>query len=129
MSYTSIRKFRIWKYSVSLSFLLLRSSYSKEEKTGKFNIDIEFTGVDYLDIPITLHGISIEEIKENLPEKFAKYQNSSRYRVFQITPNANHYIVAANYVVGKNKWDHGEDRMMNLSLKYDEILAMYPPRG
>jgi len=128
MPYVSFRKFRIWGYSVSHSFLLLRSSYNKEEKTGKFNIDIEFEDVDYLDIPVTLHGISIEEIKENLPEKLAKYQGSSRYSVFQISSNPNHYIVAANYFVGKNKWDPGENRMVNLSLKYDEILARYPPR-
>ena len=122
MSYTSDRKFRMWAYSVSHSFLLLRSTYNPDEERRGFNIDIEFVGVDYLDMPITLQGISIEELKEGLPEKFSKYQNSVRYRVFQIKSDANYYIVAANYLVGKNSWI-GEDRMINSSLKYDKILA------
>lgn len=122
MSYTSSRKFRIWAYSVSHSFLLLRSTYNPDEERHGYNIDIEFAGVDYLDIPATLQGIVIEELKDNLPEKFAKYQNSLRHRVFLIKSDANYYIVAANYLVGKNDWI-GEDRMINSSLKYDKILA------
>jgi hypothetical protein len=128
MPYTSIRKFRIWGYSVSHSFLLLRSSYNPDEERRGFNIDIEFVDVDYLDVPMSLDGISIEELKENLPEKFKKYQNSPRFRVFQIKSDVNYYTVAANYLVGKNDWI-GEDRMINSSLKYDEILTTYPKRG
>jgi hypothetical protein len=122
MSYTSTRKFRMWAYSVSHSFLLLRSSYNPEEERRGFNIDIEFVDVDYLDLPATLQSISVEELKENLPDKFAKYQNSPRYKVFQIKSNAIYYIVAANYLVGQNSWI-GEDRMINAYLKYDKILA------
>ena len=112
----------MWAYSVSHSFLLLRSSYNPDEEKHGYNIDIEFVDVDYLDMPGTLQGISIEELKENLPEKFMKYQNSLRYRVFQIKSDINYYIVAGNYLVGKNNWI-GESRMINPSLKYDKILA------
>ena len=122
MLYTSSRKFRIWAYSVSHSFLLLRSTYNEDEEKNGFNIDIEFAGVEYLDMPITLQGITIEELKENLPEKFTKYQNSIRYRVFRIESDTNYYIVAANYLVGRDNWI-GEDRMINSSLIYDKILA------
>ena len=76
MSYTSDRKFRMWAYSCSHSFLILRSTFNSDEDKYGYNIDIEFAGVEYLDTPMTLNGISIEELKEDLPEKFKKYQNS-----------------------------------------------------
>jgi len=123
MPYTSDRKFRMWAYSCSHSFLLLRSTFNSDEDKYGYNIDIEFAGVEYLDTPMTLNGISIEELKEDLPEKFKRYQNSKWYRVFQIKSDVNYYIVAANYLVGKNSWMHDEDRMINSSLKYDKILA------
>jgi hypothetical protein len=112
----------MWAYSVSHSSLLLRSSYNPDEDRRGFNIDIEFAGVDYLDLPMILNGISIEELKENLPEKFSRYQDPLHYRVFQIKSDTNYYVVAANYLVGKNKWID-KDRMIDPFLKYDEILA------
>jgi hypothetical protein len=126
MSYTSNRVFKIWAYSVSHSFLLLRSSNNEEDEIKAmqegFNIDIEFVGVDYLDMPAILQGISIEELKENIPEKFSQYQNSLGHRVFEIKSKNNYYIVAASYQVGKNNWLN-EDRILNPYLEYDEILA------
>ena|SRR5689334_18174303 len=122
MPYTSNRKFRMWGYSVSHCFLLLRSTYNEDQEKNGYNIDIEFAGVEYLDVPTTLQGISIEELTENLPEKFSKYQGSLRHRVFQIRSEANYYIVAANYLVGKNTSE--EDKMINSFLKYDKILAI-----
>jgi hypothetical protein len=126
MSYTSNRVFKIWAYSVSHSTLLLRSTNDEEDEvkamSDGFNIDIEFSWVGYLDLPRKLSGVSIEELKENIPEKFSQYTASLGYRVFKINSDKTYYIVAGNYVVGKNNWLN-EDRILNAYLDYDEIIA------
>jgi hypothetical protein len=123
MSYISNRIFKIWSYSVSHSFLLLRSNGNSDEILEEnYNIDIEFGGVGYMDLPAILRTISIQEIKDNIPEKFKKYSRSLGYKVFAIKSDETFYVVAGSYRVGKNKWGN-EDRILNPSLEYDEILA------
>jgi hypothetical protein len=125
MSYISDRIFKIWSYSVSHSFLLLRSTNNEEDEVLRegYNIDIEFGGVGYLNLPVILQGISIQEIKEDIPEKFKRYLPSLGHRVFEIKSDETYYIIAGSYRVGKNNWGDNEDRIFNPSLEYDEILA------
>jgi hypothetical protein len=126
MSFISNRVFKLWAYSVSHSFLLLRSPNNEEDEVKAmeegYNIDIEFVGVDYLDLPSILRGIEINELKENIPEKFNHYSILKGYKVFEIKSDKTYFIVAANYLVGKNNWVN-EDRMLNPTLEYDEILT------
>ena len=51
-------------------------------------------------------------------------ENAYEYVHIQIKSDVNYYIVAANYLVGKNSWMHDEDRMINSSLKYDKIRLL-----
>jgi hypothetical protein len=126
MSYRSNRVFKILAYSVSHSFLLLRSSNNEDDEIKAmqegYNIDIELVGVGYIDLPAILHGIEINELRSNIPEKFSKFSASLGYRVFEIKSDKTYFIVAANYLVGKNNWIN-EDRILNPTLEYDEILA------
>lgn len=128
MNYLSNRIFRIWAYTVSHCFLLLRSPQLFEDVEGysnatNYNVDIEFWGVAYLELPDILKGITVKEIIENIPEKFHKYSTSLGYKVFEIKSESNFfYVVAAGYRVGKNNWDN-EDRILNPNLEYDEIIA------
>jgi hypothetical protein len=128
MIYESDRSFQIWAYTVSHSFLLLRSPMILEDVDGysfsmNHNIDIEFSGVGYVDLPDMMHGVWIEEIIQDIPAKFNRYSASLGYKVFEIK-SAEHsfYIVAGGCRVGKNNWVT-EDRVSNFMLKYDEILA------
>jgi hypothetical protein len=128
MNYRSDRVFRIWAYTVSHSFLLLRSPQLFEDVEGysittNHNVDIEFWGIGYIDLPDMLKGITIKEIQESIPEKFKKYSNSSGYKVFKIKSEGSFfYVVASGCRIGKNNWDC-ENRISNPNLDYDEIVA------
>ena len=129
MIYTSNRSFRFWAYTVSHNVLLLRSSLTFEDVDGydpsmKYNIDIEFNGVGYIDIPDTIDGIELEEIAKELPKKFQRYSKSMGYKVFEIKSDGKlYYIIAAGYMIGKNAWIE-QNRILNPDLRHDEILAM-----
>src|SRR5262245_52183856 len=56
--FTSDRLFRVWDWSVSHCRLLIRSPRSGQDPTER-NIDIAFYGVFYLELPESLHGISV----------------------------------------------------------------------
>jgi hypothetical protein len=121
------RKFKLWAYTVSHSFLILRSplKFSDEEGYSDFydyNIDIEFSAVAYLDIPNMLRDIQIHELSINVPKKLEYYKKKLGFKVFEIQSESNfYYIVAGGYRIGKNKWI-SEDRIQDMSLEYDEIL-------
>jgi hypothetical protein len=121
--FNSTRFFQIWIYTVSHSRLILRSVNNKERDVNGFNIDIEFWGVGYLELSDKFNGISIQEIKEDKPEKFSKYSESLGYKVFEVRSNGiNSYIVAAGCRVGGNNWEN-ENRILNPDLEYNEIFA------
>lgn len=85
------------------------------------NIDIEFSAVEYLDIPRSLSGIWINDVTGNAPKKFSNF--SPRFKVYEIKSEEKIYhIVAGGYRIGKNEWGL-EDRISNMTLEYDEILA------
>lgn len=122
------RTYKIWAYTVSHNFLILRSPMAFKDVEGyseynSFNVDIEFTAVVYLDLPSIIHGIAIKECTENIPEKFKHYCEGTGNKLFEILSEGKfYYIVAGGYRIGKNTWI-AEDRISNLSLEYDEILA------
>ena len=130
MNYTSDRVFKIWAYTVSHCILLLRSSqlyYDVEGYTPSmnFNIDVEFWGVGFLDLPDMLSGIIIKEIRSNIPEKFNYYSSSLGYKAFEIqSKGQSFYIIAAGCRIGRNRWGI-ENRVSNPMLEYDEILAFF----
>lgn len=128
MEYNSKRLFKVWAYTVSHSFLLLRSPMLFEDLEGysdetRFNIDIEFTTVFYLDIPSKLEGIAISEITNEIPDKIKHYASSSGSKIFEIRSNEDRfYIASGGFKVGENYW-LSDDRVTNFDLEYDEVLA------
>lgn len=131
MNYTSNRVFRIWNYSVSHSTLLLRGLQKITDENDVaiesiFNIDVEFWDTCYIEIPNSLKGIEIREIKENIPRRLTKFIKSDS-TVFQIeSENQKFYIIAYGYAIGKNSWTN-KDRIQDPYLEYDEIIKRYPP--
>jgi hypothetical protein len=128
MTYTSKRPFKMWAYTVSHGFLILRSPMLFEDLEGyseetNFNIDIEFIAVVYLDIPSLLNGVTISEITDDIPDKIKHYASSSGSKVFEIKSDGDcFYVVAGGFRIGKNYWV-SEDKILNMNLEYDEVLA------
>ncbi|WP_139166133.1 hypothetical protein [Chryseobacterium jejuense] len=97
--------------------------YSEETS---FNIDLEFSFVEYMDLKTTWDSISIsvverENLRSDLKEKFDLYEG----KIFEIESNKEKsYIVAYSLLIGINKWGL-DDRIFNhqMNLKHDEILV------
>lgn len=134
MTFYSNRKFKIWAYTVSHSSLLIRSIMQYDDEEGysegtSYNIDLEFSFVEYMDIKAVWDSISVSTVeKENLTsdlkEKFGSYEG----KIFEIESNKEKtYIVAHNLLIGTNKWGL-EDRIFNyhMNLRHDEILVSIP---
>jgi len=124
MLFYSIRLFQIWIYTVSHSILLLRSTNNEDEEENGYNIDIEFWGVAYLELPDMLNGLKIQKLDSNIPNKFNKYTKKIGCDIFEILSENNlYYVVAVGCRVGKNNW-LSENRVINPNLDYEEILAV-----
>ena len=134
MIFYSNRKFKIWAYTVSHSSLLLRSVMQYDDQEGyseetSYNIDLEFSFVEYMDVKTTWDSISIsvvekENLRSDLKEKFDSYEG----KIFEIESHKEKtYIVAHNLLIGTNKWGL-DDRIFNynINLKHDEILVSIP---
>lgn len=121
------RHFRIWGYTVSHSGLLLRSEQkyhdvANYDESKGFNIDIEFNGVSYINLPSDLYGLTLRQVISEVPQSLLSFVKFER-KVFEISSNkAIYYVVAHSYLVGKNNW-LTEDRLTNFGLHHDEILA------
>jgi len=115
----------LWAYSISHSSLLLRGAASGEEQdSSMFDIDIEFGGVGYLDLPIFLIGLKIRAVTEVTPDKWSKFRNSMGFTTFEIISDHTYHVIAANCTVGTHRWLNG-DRLTDPTLEYDQILASY----
>lgn len=134
MIFYSNRKFKIWAYTVSHSSLLLRSVMQYDDQEGyseetSYNIDLEFSFVEYMDIKTIWDSISIsivekENLTSDLKEKFGSYEG----KIFEIESNKEKtYIVAYSVLIGTNKWGL-DDRIFtcDMNLKHDEILVSFP---
>jgi hypothetical protein len=106
--------------------MILRSQVWRDESQEDYpnTIDIEFWGIDYLDLPTIFRGISIEiDTFNDCPKLLIHKSNGSK--VFKIiSEQAICYVVAAGCVVGKSNWMN-EDRLDNFSLNYDEVLMKF----
>ena len=129
MVFISDRIFRIWAYTVSHCFLILRSPQLFEDVEGyanatNHNVDVEFWGVSYLDLPDILRGVKIKELKQDVPGRLEKYLIYKGTRIFELESEEHlFYVVAGGCRVGKNNWVN-EDRISNPDLEYDEIVAL-----
>ncbi|WET51329.1 hypothetical protein PYS58_09330 [Chryseobacterium indologenes] len=100
--------------------------YSEETS---YNIDLEFSFVEYMDVKTTWDSISIsvvekENLRLDLKEKFGSYEG----KIFEIESNkVKTYIVAYSLLIGTNKWGL-EDRIFNnhMKLEHDDILVSFP---
>lgn len=124
--FTHNRIFRIWSYTISHKWLIIRGNQTIAEgqddyHPDDFNVDIEFTGVCYLQMPSSFDGLSISEIGISEKHELASY-NGKIFKLNNETQTG--YIVADGFIVGKNKW-FGKDRIHDMGLKHDEILAEY----
>jgi hypothetical protein len=128
MIYQSPRKFRIEAATVSHSMLILRSIMQFDEDnaplvSAPFNIDIEFCGVEYLEMPRQLDGLSIA-LMTNAPDRLKQFvSRGPGLHLFCLHSKSDvFYIVAAGFQIGTNTWEYAT-RLENLDLIYDEILA------
>ncbi len=134
MIFCSNRKFKIWAYTVSHSSLLIRSVMKYDDEDGyseetSYNIDLEFSFVEYMDVKNTWDSISISVVeKENLEPGLKKKIDSYEGNIFEIESNKEKsYIVAYSLLIGTNKWGL-EDRIFNnhVKLEHDDILVSLP---
>src|SRR5690348_9275243 len=106
-SYFNSRTFQFWEFRVSHGSLLVRSPQT-ESKGWATNIDIAFTGVEYVALPRFLRGI---EILEAQPEDLRELEI---ILAKQILPSSVHIlaslgqrfrIVAASIKIEENQKD------------------------
>lgn len=103
-SFTS-RRFQTWEFKVSHGQLLIRSPKTAECPT---NVDLIFTGVEYMDLPRFLGGIELDDpkeadvsiIRERLDKQFASDS------MFVITTGSHrYYVVAAALKISEHELD------------------------
>lgn len=129
MNEFSKRLFKFWAYTVSHSFLILRSPRVFPDQDGyddalEYNIDIEFSAVAYLDVPTIMNGLIINQMEYNIPEKLIHYKLDLGYQIYEIESEGRfYYIVASSCRIGKSRWV-SEDRIQNMDLKYEEIIII-----
>jgi len=123
-SYESSRNFRLWKYSPSHSTLLLRSNKSEEIiDEQESTIDIDFTDVKYVELPISLTGVRLQEAVE-VPAKIREIKQDGK--VFElISGNRVFYVVAWRCIVGRGEMDYDETIYSSRDYKYDEIIVQF----
>ena len=134
MIFQSNRTFRIWAYSVSHESLVIRSlmTYEDQEDYNEqtdHNIDLEFWGVSFINLPSTLPNLGVKLVEIiNLPEYINRECCQYDEKAFEITGEGKlFYVLASSLLIGKYKWFQG-DRIFDvgLNLKHDEIIAFIP---
>lgn len=126
--FSNNRNYKLWHYYSSHNCLIIRSEkqYPDVKYQNKYDsnctIDIEFTGVEYVDIPASLEKIAIN-IVEDIPKKFLKFINKNE-KVFQISTNSinNYYIIASNLIIGESDWGFDKDKLSDINLEYSNIV-------
>lgn len=99
------RKFQIWAYNVSHGTLLLRSPRSE---ASQLNVDLLFSGVEFVLLPRYLNGITFFEmsVSDNyfISEHFGELKNCQK--PFKIkSKSKTYYIIAAACHETKNDMD------------------------
>ena len=84
----SERRFQIWKYTVSHSELLVRSTKSTEFST---RIDVFFKGVTEFHLPTIFTGLSVVEVSDAVAQKLCILRQapclSGKVKIFKIQGN------------------------------------------
>jgi hypothetical protein len=89
-----------------------------------YNIDIEFWGTQYMELPSLFKGIQIQMYEGDIPDNLQKFKVDIDNKIFQLsTGNSLHYIIAAGCRVGKNSWI-SENRILDPTLDYEETIAI-----
>ncbi len=86
MNYQSDRNFALWDYTVSHAQLLLRSPASSDDPD---NIDVVLVGVETLEIPTRMHGLTITG-----PEPLER-RPGDPISIFRLTSEGNEFRVTA----------------------------------
>ncbi|GAA4055566.1 hypothetical protein GCM10022409_48520 [Hymenobacter glaciei] len=110
--YKSDKEFNLVDASVSHSELLLRSDKIGNE--DGFNIDIIFSGVEYLQMPSLLNGLSIyRDSEKKFGYKKVDWMLGKKLAsVFNIKSGGDdYYIVAFDFIVFQNKLAFGESSL------------------
>lgn len=96
------RQFRLWYYQVSHCEAIIRS---KKSNVDDMNIDIYFTGIDYMEVPWIFNGLLIESATEEdrlyLSQKLDKDVPIEKIVVL-ISEEKKFYVIAAQIKVMKN---------------------------
>ena len=106
----SNRKFKFWFYQISHSEAIIRSPKVDLDKVYDTNIDIYLGDISYIEIPLILYGLQIEEGKEQdkiyLSQKLGKDIPVEKIIVL-ISESKRYYVVASIIEVWENNLDHG----------------------
>lgn len=122
------RAFKVWSYTVSHSFLIIRSpqKYNDMEnfrEDQQFNIDIEFFAVEYVNIPMEINTFNIISVNSEATEINNYVKRDRQNKLFEISIDDKIYhIIAGGFIIGKNNWV-SEDRITNNLLVHDEIIV------
>jgi hypothetical protein len=98
--FTSDRYFTIFDFHISHSQLLLRSSKGEKHQS---NVDVIFFNVKFLQTPVSLWGISIEEIAESdaqlleLKHQFGEIEYKAS-RVYSVTTKKKEFYVICSFI-------------------------------
>lgn len=100
-SFSSPRVFAPWAYTISHSQLLVRSS--KYENFLE-NIDLKFLDVQYMDIPVTLIGLRLDNANdEDLEYLASRVDNLTNYTIYVLcSQKRRHYVVAYGLNISSN---------------------------
>lgn len=100
------RRFRIWKYSVSHSTLLVRSPKNEEFKT---NIDITFHGVRLINLPHIFYGTCISSISQTDDMDLIEEIENMGYNINEVLvfrgEKQKFYVIASIIEVEENEND------------------------
>lgn len=111
-------------YTVSHSILILRGTNTEDSETKGYNIDIEFWGVQYMELPGSFKGIQIQIYEGDISGNLQKFKVDINNKIFQIsTGNSLYYIIAAGCRIGKNSWS-SENRILDPTLDYEETIVV-----
>jgi len=99
------RKFQVWEYQVSMGNLLIRSPRSDEMPT---NLDLHFTGVDYLCLPRNFDGLALDVPTAGEIQMVEKAVGARLdHRLWILVSGGNRFAVAGSQLfIRENDWEH-----------------------
>jgi hypothetical protein len=106
------RRFQLWEYRVSHGALLIRSPKGPSAET---NVDLVFSGVEYIGCPRMLRGVELVPAAaadiERVREEFGAVAHPNQVFVL-LSDGARHVVVAASCHVSENLDDLFENMLI-----------------